>query len=269
MTDRTENRDLIDVAQDAVRVQKLHPGIYLNASSDEIVDIRDRIRAEQTLPPARKSGSYAVTDAPSFVGYLDKHGEARTEVWADVDAGTVRAVINAHFQGFDLAGHQDHTLTLCLTTTDDWRAWTGRDGKLVPQLDFAEFIEDHLPNFVNPSAADMLELAQTFQATTKVDFASSQRVKSGETQLQYQEEQNATAGKKGTLAIPDTFELALQPFEGSPAYKVQARFRYRIEGSRLTLGYRLTRPKDVRKAAFDDVVAGIAADTERAIWATT
>jgi uncharacterized protein YfdQ (DUF2303 family) len=139
----------------------------------------------------------------------------------------------------------------------------------MPQLEFAEFIEDHLPNFVTPSAADMLELAQTFQATTKVDFASSQRVKSGETQLTYAEQQTATAGKKGNLSIPDTFEIALQPFENGPAYKVQARFRYRIHNGALTLGYRLTRPQDVRREAFNEVVTGINLDTDRAIWATS
>lgn len=270
MPDTTENQAVIDVAKDAVRAQPLAlNGLYYDATRGEIVDVVERIQSELNRRPGRKTGHYRVTDAAAFVGYLAKHGHGNTEVWANVNSGTVRAVINAHGGEVSGAGHEDHTVTLHLATTDDWKHWTERDGKLVPQLAFAEFVEDHLPNFVTPSAADMLELAQTFQATTKVDFASSQRVKSGETQLTYQETGSASAGKKGNLAIPDTFTIALQPFENGPAYKVQARFRYRITDGTLTLGYRLTRPQDVRKTAFDEVVAGIHDDTGRDIWATS
>jgi uncharacterized protein YfdQ (DUF2303 family) len=129
----------------------------------------------------------------------------------------------------------------------------------------------HLPNFADPTAADMLELAQTFQATTKVDFASSQRVKSGETQLNYTEQQAAAAGKKGQLAIPDTFDIGVQVYDQvGAAYKVTARFRYRITGGELRLGYRLNRPTDVLQAAFDEVVGHVerGAGTPREVWAT-
>lgn len=287
-----ENAAIIDVAQDAVRAQPIGniDGLYYDAIRGTVVDVIDRVQQWLDQAPGRKTGTYKVTDTASFVGYLAKHATQQTEIWANVNAGTVRAVFNAHhaatgpgtstsvdtsnadgvyeIPALGQAGHEDHTATLQLATTDDWKEWTAKDGDLQPQLVFAEFIEDHLPNFVNPSAADMLELAQTFQAKTKVDFESSQRVKSGETQISYKEEQATTAGKNGRLSIPDTFDLALQPFENGPTYRVQARFRYRISNGQLFLGYRLTRPKDVRKTAFDEVVAAVAADTGRAIWAT-
>ena len=269
MTDTTENQTIVDVAQEAVRAQQLERGIYYDGLKGELVDIRDELHEEAQRAPDRKTGRYTVTDPASFVGYLAKHGEDNAEVWANVNTGTVRAVLNAHGGDPSGAGHEDHTLTLQLATTDDWKHWLDRDGKLLPQLVFAEFIEDHLPNFQNPSAADMLELAQTFQASSKGEFASSQRVKSGETALTWSEQHEAKAGAKGQIAIPDTFTIALQPFEGGPAYKIEARFRYRIEGGTLALGYRLTRPKDVRKAAFTEVVDAISDDTGRAIWATT
>ena len=261
-----ENQAIIDVATRAATAQELEPGIFLD-SDNKLVDIRAEIHAERSRQPDRKAGTYKVTDAASFVSYLSKHGMPHTELWANVDSGTVRAVINAH--DIVMAGVGDHTATLQLTTTDDWKDWTARDGDLSGQAAFAEFIEDHLPNFVSPTAADMLELAQTFQATTKVDFASSHRLKSGGTSLVYQEASETKAGAKGQLAVPDTFTIALIPFEGGPAYKVEARFRYRINGGQLALGYRLTRAKEVRKGAFDEVVDRIANDTERTIWATS
>lgn len=100
-------------------------------------------------------------------------------------------------------------------------------------------------------------------------FDSSKRLKSGETQISYRENTEAKAGAKGALAIPDTFELALQPFEGGDGYMVGARFRYRINGTDLHLGYRLTRPRDVLRDAFSAIVAKVEADTARKVWQTS
>ncbi len=274
MPETTEARDIIETAQDAVGAQQLERGLYYDGVSHELVDIREQLREDEEQRPARKTGHYTVTDIPSFVQAIAKHGLPETELWAHDGASQIKAVINAHLgttgDGIeDYAGHQDHQIKLQLQRTDDWKQWTERDGRLMPQVEFAEFIEDHLPNFVTPTGADMLELAQTFQATTKVDFDSSQRLKSGETQLTYAENTTATAGKKGSIAIPDTFTLALQPFERGETYKVQARFRYRIANGSLLLGYRLNRPKDVLQDAFDSVVTKVSADTSRDIWSTT
>lgn len=281
MPENTENYDLITTAQEAVEPYPViidgdaKTGIYLGRTCEGgtfVVDLRERLGLLPTRPP-RKAGTTTLTDVDSFIDALTKHALPETELHGNARRGTITAIINAHDgTSGDLegdAGHGDHRLILDLPFTQDWTDWTSRDGKHSRQADFAEFIEDHTPNFVTPTSADMLELAQTFQATTKVDFASSQRIKSGETQLAYTENTNATAGRKGALSIPDTFELALRPFERGTAYKVGARFRYRITDSTLTLGYRLDRPHDVLQAAFDDVVDQIEVKTERTVWHTT
>lgn len=272
MPENTENHDLIVAAQEAVEPYVVRhaiddgpAGLYIVRDTDGDVHALDLREQLGLLPehPARKTGNITFTDPISLIGYLDKHGEPWTEVYADDRACTITAVINAHGTQ---PGWADHKATLAVRLTDDWRDWTKYDGELMTQTGFAEFIEDHLPNFAKPSGADMLELAQTFQATTKVDFASSQRIKSGETQLLYTEHQDATAGKKGTLAVPDTFDLGLQVFENGEAYKVTARFRYRIHDGQLRLGYRLTRPRDVLVAAFRGVVEVVSGGITPDVW---
>lgn len=278
MPETTEAQDIITTAQEAVDPYKVADGIYLTRFDDgraEVTDVRDKLE-EQRPTPDRKTGTRTVTDVDSLVGYLAKHGIPATELWGAPDAGTIRAVINAHDVSDTELGHDhhglpgwgDHTATLQLRHTPDWKEWLQRDGKLMGQTEFAEFIEDHLPNFATPSGADMLELAQTFQATTRADFDSSQRLKSGETQMSYKEHTDATAGKKGTIAIPDAFTIGVQVYESGEAYRVEARFRYRINGGQLALGYRLTRPRDVLLAAFDAVVDDVHVATGRDVWLT-
>lgn len=224
-----------------------------------LVDL-DAERQKTAGRPHRKLGSVTVRDAGSFVGYLGKHSTADTEVYADVERLAILGVINAH--GRDQAGYGDHRVTLALRKTPAWKAWEALNGKQLPQASFAEHLEDRLVDIVRPTAGELLEVVQTFQAATKVAFESSTRLASGEVQLVYREDVAATAGRKGQLTIPETFELALVPFEGSPAYKVTARLRYRIGDGRLTLGYALDRPEDVLEAAFRDVCQDVASDID-------
>lgn len=268
--DRVENDVIAELANAATAPAVLDDrGLYLAVTPNggrEVVDITDLRRELDWRQPVRKEGTYRFADPSDFIEYLAKHAvDNVTELWGNDKTSTVRAVIDAHTDAN--AGHERHEAILTLPFTQDWRDWIERDGKTCGQVEFAEFIEDHLPNFQTPSGADMLELAQSFQATNKVEFASSQRVNSGETQLLYTEHVAATAGKKGSLAIPDTFTIGLQVHERGPAYKVEARFRYRINGGALSLGYRLNRIDDVRRAAFDEVVDGIEA-TGRLVWHT-
>lgn len=270
---------------------EIRPGLYLNKNTSgtpSVVDARDQIE-RCADHPRRKTGAVVLTQQDSFVAYLAKHALAETEIWADQDADQIVAVINAgaHATGPGTAtqidpdalpagatetpnpgraGWGDHRAGLRLKTTPDWRAWNANSGKLLPQIDFSEFVEQHLPNFLRPTAADILELAQTIKGATKVSFESSKRVKSGETAIEWREDTQATAGKRGTIDIPDTIDLGMQVYEGGAPYKLTARFRYRITGGSLVLGYVLERPEDVHRDAFGQVVQQVSADTHREVW---
>lgn len=131
--------------------------------------------------------------------------------------------------------------------------WLRLDGKLVGQEDFAEHIEDGLQDIVTPDGATMLEVAQSIQGTKSAEFKGARRLQDGNIGVEWVEETTATAGSRGDLEIPERFELALAPFEGEDAYRVNARLRYRIRAGDLLLGYRLDRPGDVLRDAVDTV----------------
>lgn len=229
----------------------------------ETVDVTERLAKHQPHP-ARKRGTYTAQDAPSFLAYLAKHGRPETEVWADQVGSRIVGIIDAH--GADNAGWGEHRVLYAVQHTPAWRTWMERDGKLLDQNTFAELIEDRLVDIVRPVAADMLELAQTFQATIGVRFESSKLLSSGERQLAYRETVDAKAGRTGNLEIPRDFDLALVPFEGADAFKVTARFRYRITDGELRVGYRLNRPEDVLREAFASVVEDIRAVADAPVF---
>ncbi|MFD5682154.1 DUF2303 family protein [Streptomyces bacillaris] len=247
---------IIDIAQAAVAPQALEPGkvhvVALGRGQFQQIDLTG---PQHTGVPARKSGATVVRDVNSFLAYFDKHGDESTEVYADVESRTITAVLDAHTA--EAARWGGHRLELRLRATSAWTAWMGANNDLMSQALFAEFIEDNLVDLVEPDSATMLELAQSFEATTSAEFQSSQRLDSGQRRFSFVEDVQAKAGHKGEITIPATLMLALRPFEGTEPYAVTARFRYRLDRQKgeLRLGFKIERPEDTLASAFNDIRA--------------
>ncbi len=231
---------------------------------DHLDDHRDR--------PRRKQGVHTARTPASFIAYLEKHALPETEVWADATQQKLVAVINADMGVVDgeltedYAGWRDHRLHFTVKQTPEWAAWMSLNNKLGPQQTFAEHIENRLVDITSPDSADMLEVAQTFQATIGVNFESSKRLSNGERQLEYRETIESRAGRNGNLEVPERFIITIAPFEGSDPREVHVRLRHRLHEGSLTIGYQLDNPQDIVRAAFDDVRDTIAAGIDAPVY---
>lgn len=213
--------------------------------------------------PSRKRGRVTVHTGASLAQYVNLHTEGdATAIYADVQARRIEAVLNGHQAGDAFAGWGDHRVALALRSTPEWARWEKHDGKWMDQVTFAEFLDDAAPDIVDPLAADVVELARTFQAKANVEFRSAQVLESGERQLTYHETVEAQAGKQGQLTIPDRIEIGVAPFEGSDPYRVACRFRYRISNGDLALGFQMLQRDQVIRDAFDAVLDEIEGSTE-------
>ncbi|MFC9847760.1 DUF2303 family protein [Streptomyces sp. NPDC060223] len=258
MTDtETSVQAVASLAQQALAPKEVEVGqVYLVATANGGIQEFDLSGPQYTGQLDRKTGTTTVRDAASFLVYYGKHKDDATEVYSDVETLTVTAVLNAH--SAEEADFGDHRLILGLRRTKAWQDWLSKDGKLLDQDPFANFLEDQLPYLETPDSATMLEIAQSIKASTKAEFQSSSRLQSGERKLIYTEDTKATAGGKGEIAIPETFTIVVPPFEGADAYRMTARFKYRIDRGVLLLGYKLEQPEERVKAAFADVLTDIA-----------
>lgn len=201
--------------------------------------------------PTRKTGIYKPADVASFIAYTKHHLTDDTTVWVHPTTGKTIAVFNDN--GQTDPGWGDHRAVLELAPTPEWRYWALNDGKMLSQVEFAEHIEGGLEEIVEPDAADVLEIAQSFHAKSSATFRSSTRLQSGEQRLQYDESIDAKAGPSGDLVVPTQILLAITPFYGEDRYKINARLRFRINGGHLALGYKLDRPDAVLRDAIDHV----------------
>lgn len=252
----TENEVIADLAMSASAAETLDPyspqAIALPRGAKlELPDLsawRDR--------PVRKAGVYRPATVLAFIDYVaNQHVDGDTTVWVHPTSGQITAVIDD--SGAE-PGYRQHRVELLLAPTPEWSYWAAQDGKMLPQLAFAEHIEGGLQQIEQPDAADVLELAQSFHATTNVTFRSSTRLATGEQQLQYDEETAAVAGRTGQLNVPTAIVLMLGPFIGEPEVQIAARFRFRVNGGRLQLGYKLDQPEKVVRDAIESIADRIA-----------
>lgn len=228
------------------------------------------IAPDETLldRPRRLTGRVMVDDVASLEAYVAEfYDEDFTTVWVDPQERTIVAVLNDARNGE--SAWRDHRATLRLERTPEWKRWLDHDSggsrnpQLLDQEEFARHIERSELDIVDPEAAELLEIAQTFYATTAAEFRSGTRLQSGEVQFTWVEDTSATAGRNGQLPIPAKFRLLIAPFTGEEKCAVEALLRYRIRDGKLRIGYELVRPEDVERDAMDLVAERLRGNVRR------
>jgi hypothetical protein len=168
---------------------------------------------------------------------------------ADETVFTIRLIFDAQPNQWG-----DIVADLVLHKSAEAERWERVSGKYLIQKDFAEFCELNLQSFSSPAAATILEIAQTFQAKTTVDFASAVRLSNGAFKLKREEKVEATAGERADLIIPEELRLALPLFKYGKTYEVRGRLRYRIMEGSVRLSVLLVDPEMAFEHAFREVV---------------
>lgn len=223
------------------------------------LDLAARI-APYLAAPRRVRGTVTLTDGVSWLAYFGKHGGECSEVYGDVKGSNVTAILNAP-SGPTEPAWGDHRAVLQLEHTDAWQAWTALDGQFVGQTTFAEHVEARTPDFTDPDAGTMLELAQTFQATKGVNFESGSQLANGQRRFTYAETVEGRAGQRGQIDVPTQLSLMVQVWRGVPiVVPMTARFRYRVTREGLLLGIVLDRVDDVLDAAWGSLLGDLTAD---------
>lgn len=229
------------------------PG-YLDKHADDRADRPRQVRRSVTL-----------LDVPSFVDYLTRntngaakeigfdhlHSDGSLELWADLEQRRILAVLDG------LDGWRAHQATLKINTSPEWAEWMAIDGKMLNQVQFAEFVEDNLSTIGEPDGAALLDIAQTLQATTGAQFKQQSILATGQRGFQWEETVEAKAGRSGDLKVPGELVLVLRPFLGSDPIAVKARLRFRVGSSGLAIGVKLNEPRRVLEDAFGQVVSQV------------
>jgi uncharacterized protein YfdQ (DUF2303 family) len=216
---------------------------------------------EGYLPkPLRIRQHVTFHDTNSFIEYLKAYAtQSATRLFFATEGEAFEAVIDYH-ETSDTPGWCTHIASFKPAKSVEFATWMDRNKKQFTQVDFARFLEENLPDVVEPTGAELLEVALTMEAKKEVTFSSGVRLANGQIQFQYDEEVRGTA-KKGTLEIPEQFVLGIAIHENGPAYRIPVRLRWRLHEGKAIFWYEIVRPHRFVQDAIQEIRSKVTTDT--------
>lgn len=221
---------------------------------------------KRTLPPQRIERSMKVGDVPSLLEYWQTYANDSSRMYATKER--IIGVIDEHTK--DKPAYTDHRVVLEFTHSPEWKEWIGHNKRAFQGTQaLAEFIENNIFDFRQPEGARMLEIAANFSVTQNASYGKAMRMQDGNIRLHYTNDVNAQSSA-GEQTIPDQFKIFIPVHAGLNAtgYEIDARFRYRLKGTELSLWYELIRPEKVLDQALIDIIQVIESETEKPVIMT-
>lgn len=211
-------------------------------------------------PPPRIEQKVTLLTVPAFVEYVNRFKRPDSSIFANETTGRYEAVLDYHHsaEASDFPrGDCDHTAGYLCPQSEQWLAWVGQNGKWFEQVAFAEFLETTLRDITEPPGATFLEIALQLQIHKSAEFNSEVNLDNGQTRFRYEETLRSGNKKAGDIDIPSAFTIDIPVFVDGAVFKVQARFRYRLDEGKLKLGYQLIRHSEVYQSAVKRVTAEV------------
>ena len=207
----------------------------------------------------------------SFCSYVNRFRKASTVIFAEPRFERMRALIDYHTAEADAApasaAHNAHVATFDCGFDPNWAEWRKVDGKDLSQVDFAYFIERMLHTIGEPDGGDLLEMAQDLKVNRSVAFKQNVRIKNGAIDLQYEETDETSTKRAGTITVPDEITVVCPIFMLREPQAITVKLRYRIEkGAPLTFRLDVLNRSIIEFKAFKVMADEVADLTECPVY---
>lgn len=272
MSDRTELLEAVEIVTEASEIMKAAAAIGEHRIIDEagqpyavVPDGWRLTDLENTLPrPTRLRRKHALHTPDALISYATQfatilQGTTLFLTARADDLTTARLQIVFDHGSAASPEWADHRATVDLRPTAEWKVWTMANKAKFAQFDFAAFLEDNLPDIETPDGATMLEICRTIEATSKGHFRATRRETDGSTTISYSDDVDIQAAS--TLTVPQTFTIAVAPWQGSDRYNIECRLRVRVDKGAMAMWYDMVRPEKVLEHAFAEIVDKVATAT--------
>jgi len=204
--------------------------------------------------PERMRGTTRLDTAQSLIDHAKRFRNDQSVLFcnADPEKPTIRAIYNFDdaVQGdvgladAAAADWNDHVGFYPMPLSEEWRVWSGADGKPMDQAAFAAFLEDHILDVMPfdaeagkapivqalgghlAGAEKVMALSRGVQVFVANETETRVNLSSGEAKLVATEEHRD--GKGDPVNIPNLFRIAIPVFEQGTPVPVFVRLRYRL-----------------------------------------
>lgn len=193
----------------------------------------------------------------SLIEYVNRFKTDDTVLFADIYANSIAGLIDYHGKE---AAHVAHKATMQLPFSEEWKIWNGINGKLMPQLEFARFIEENGSDIRAPVGGELLDVIRDLQARRNVNFVKAVRTASDNENFEFSD--NTEMRTKGDIEVPAKFLLGIPVYFGESDTELYAFLRWKLDEGSLGLGVALHRHEHVRQAVFKQIVLAVGDQTK-------
>ncbi|MDX0453666.1 DUF2303 family protein [Sinorhizobium medicae] len=221
-----------------------------------VADLFERFREH----PRRKSGTAKVATLESLISLIDRHKTEHSAIFAETnwEKPSITAVFDYHeAKNGGLADNGKHRAHYEFPLSEEWKAWVKINGKPLEQVEFAEFIEDHIAELSAPDSFEaedfrgkfgfkvaypneLVALSRGLQVHAETRVKNNVVLQSGEGEITRDEEHRDAQGNK--LTVPGMFILSIAPFFMGDPTRIPVRLRYRVSGGKVVWICQLYRP---------------------------
>lgn len=237
---------------------ELFPGLMIHHKDLVIKDCyADHLKeSKQSKPgPVNPAGTFTLLTPESFALAVVNNQDSRTKVFADSENGLISCVFDflkdvASSIDPPKAGWGQLRAEIKFSESRKLKEWR-RTLEWMNQTDFANFLEDHLEDVLEPTGQDLLSIATDLEAASTGSFKGRVNLQNGSTKLCYQDDVETT------VEVPRTLTLGIPLFEHGDKYKLGARLRFVISGGSVKFKLLFTNLQDAKDQEFERIVQEI------------
>lgn len=261
--------DPLDAFEAGLKSQKpveVIPGVFIHHKDLAVSDqskaaLAERIRS--TAGPENPGGTLTLLTPESFARAVTDHRDIRTKVFADSEQSQIVAVFD-FLQTGGLSedrkgGWGKFSAKIGFAESRKLKEWKATL-EWMTQAQFANFIEDHLEDVLEPSGHDLLTIATDLEASSSGSFKGKVNLDNGSVRLAYSDEVETT------VEVPKNLILGIPLFEHGDRYRLPARLRFQIGGGSVKFRLLFTNLADAKEQEFERIVQEIEEKTGEPIY---
>lgn len=251
----------------------------------KVVDLKP-IFDQYRTHPERKRGTAVLTTLASFVTHVNRFKDDESAIYLDdtnAEAPKFISVIDYHLSGGGHARFGEHRGTYLFPLSEEWRAWTAKDGREMPQGEFASFLEDRIPDILAPASvgektsefaqkagivfappARLLELSRGLTVKVDTQVAHHVNLSTGEAVITFKEEHGNPDGEQ--MKVPNGFAIQIPVVKKGQPYMIPVRLRYRVSSGRVLWKFALYRTDLIFEEMIREAVLSVEENTELPVF---
>ncbi len=230
--------------------------VLVNGRTGEAKGLAALIEPWRTRPE-RKVGTANVNTLESFIELVERHKTEDSAIFANTDwqHPSLTAVVDYHSS--TEAAFGQHRIHYPFPQSEEWKVWTSKHGKPMNQVDFAEFIEDHIQDLTTPDTLeeesferlfsckvgypnDLVMLSRGLQVNAEVRVKNAVKLQTGESQIVFEEDHKNADGQP--ISVPGVFVINIPIFHAGAATRIPVRLRYKLRDGVIAWTFMLHRP---------------------------